>query len=412
MNRGIGLVAYGDSDEENSDEDSPMTMAQTSETKETGMSDQFSFFNGKSTTSKKIVDDSQKTEGTIDSANKDAGRPMLKDTVSARSIINTRPIGNESLNKIASTNLMKQGLAASTENIQIDPTSEAVAIEGSGSSHSHSFIRSQSGTPLPADHSAAADVFNTPTGGRSPQVPSPGRVPIADESRAEDGSEDDKEDDESEVGSPGWHNKRAKLMKALLRPKPIPGVENFGIPPSPDGEVNPDVQAKMEQFHHVKVTRGIHFNQSLMKNKNFRNPHVYASLVEFVALNEIGSNFEKSEFFDFEGYGPESYASGLADAQKQALEKIAQQQAAARSQLQFVPGSTTTTTTTSAVGGGIGFPTVVVKPQQLPGSSRPPLSSSVNTAAPASVVSSNTQRNRKSKWDLSTDDPIGKKPRQ
>ena len=61
----------------------------------------------------------------------------------------------------------------------------------------------------------------------------------------------------------------------------------------------------------MKEQRGIHFNQSLMKNKNFRNPHIYTSLVEFVALNEFGTNFEKSEFFDFEGYGPESYATGL-----------------------------------------------------------------------------------------------------
>ncbi|KAF9364129.1 hypothetical protein BGX34_002446 [Mortierella sp. NVP85] len=100
-------------------------------------------------------------------------------------------------------------------------------------------------------------------------------------------------------------------MRLLLRPRPLPGVENFGIPPDPEGEVNPDVQAKIEQFQNVKVARGIHFNQSLMKNKNFRNPRIYTSLVELVAINEIGSNFDKSEFFDFEGYGPESYATGI-----------------------------------------------------------------------------------------------------
>lgn len=72
----------------------------------------------------------------------------------------------------------------------------------------------------------------------------------------------------------------------------------------------------MEQFQNIKVTRGIHFNQSLMKNKNFRNPHIYSSLVGLVALNEIGSNFEKKEFFDFEGYGPECYAAGLGKFEK------------------------------------------------------------------------------------------------
>lgn len=72
----------------------------------------------------------------------------------------------------------------------------------------------------------------------------------------------------------------------------------------------------MEQFQNIKVTRGIHFNQSLMKNKNFRNPHIYSSLVDLVALNEIGTNFDKKEFFDFEGYGPECYAAGLGKFRK------------------------------------------------------------------------------------------------
>jgi len=48
-----------------------------------------------------------------------------------------------------------------------------------------------------------------------------------------------------------------------------------------------------------------------MKNKNFRNPRIYQTLVKAAGLNEIGTNFPKSEFFDIEGYGPESYATGL-----------------------------------------------------------------------------------------------------
>lgn len=75
----------------------------------------------------------------------------------------------------------------------------------------------------------------------------------------------------------------------------------------------------MEQFQNIKVTRGIHFNQSLMKNKNFRNPHIYSSLVDLVALNEIGTNFDKKEFFDFEGYGPECYAAGLGKFRKKKM---------------------------------------------------------------------------------------------
>ncbi|KAI7821320.1 HCNGP-like protein-domain-containing protein [Gamsiella multidivaricata] len=275
MNRGIGLVAYGDSDSDSSDEDTIMSTAP----KQSGSSDDY-----------------QKTQGTETNIDKDqepVDRPAPQDTISVRPTINARLSGADSLNKIAFTNLMKQGLvASSSSSIEASHVQQSPAAEGSVPFNSQSFTRSLSGTPLPADHSAAAEVLNTPTGGRSPQVAQTERVPIAEEVQV------DMKDADGTQNQQG----RAVLMRALLRPKPIPGVENFGIPPNPEGEVNPDVQAKMEQFQHVKMTRGIHFNQSLMKNKNFRNPHIYASLVEFVALNEIGSNFERIEFFDFEGW--------------------------------------------------------------------------------------------------------------
>ncbi|KAG0321762.1 hypothetical protein BGZ99_003696 [Dissophora globulifera] len=265
MNRGIGLVSYGDSDSEGSDEDTIMTTAPSH-----------------------------------------SDRPTAQDTISAPLITHSR---TDSLNKIAFNNLLKQGLVAADNTQREKSPAMESSMSSSASQAMRSFARSESGTPLPPDHSAAAEVFNTPTGGRSPQVPQTERVPIADEAAAvRSESADMVEDPQDE------HSRRAALMRSLLRPKPIPGVENFGIPPKPVGEINPDVQAKMEQFQHVKVTRGIHFNQSLMRNKNFRNPRIYSSLVELVALNETGSNFEKKEFFDFEGYGPESYASGIGDA--------------------------------------------------------------------------------------------------
>ncbi|KAF9967495.1 hypothetical protein BGZ70_009334 [Mortierella alpina] len=285
---------------------------------------------------------------------------------------------------------MRQGLASKDQS----ETHSSEPVEGS-------FIRSGSGTPLPADHSAAAEVMNTPTEGRSPRV-----IPTERISGVE-GVRDQGDDRVNQRVSPDdLGNDRSALMRSLLKPKPIPGVDNFGIPAEPKGEINPAVQAKMEQFHHVKLTRGIHFNQSLMKNKNFRNPHIYTSLVEFVQLNETGSNFEQTEFFDFGGYGPESYATGIAEAQRQASERLAQQQAMARSHLQFVPGSTVQSgvpiVTANGASGGEIQGSIASKVQ-------PPASLS-SSGAP---VSSGTQRGRKSKWDVSqpVDDPASKRSR-
>lgn len=47
-----------------------------------------------------------------------------------------------------------------------------------------------------------------------------------------------------------------------------------------------------------------------MKNKAFRNPHIYNKLVEFVELDEIGSNFDR-EVYDPYGFPPEAFADQL-----------------------------------------------------------------------------------------------------
>ncbi|KAF9921998.1 hypothetical protein FBU30_007918 [Linnemannia zychae] len=324
MNKGIGLVAYGDSDSDSSDDE--MKMASSLSTNKIG-------------TSTPAIDDVHQRQGST--TNKDAN--------------------------------------------------------------------SGSGTPLPADHSAASEIFNTPTTGRSPQIPQTNRVPIADEAREEkDNAKDSSGKSGGDHEDEGEHGSRAALMRTLLRPKPIPGVENFGIPPSPNSEINPNVQAKIEQFYMVKTTRGIHFNESLMKNKNFRNPRIYQTLVETAGLNEIGTNFPKCEFFDIEGYGPESYAAGLAEAQKQASEKLAQQQAMGRTHIQFVSGST--------VPAGIAIVPPPSSGQAVTSAGRSHTATGVlaSTSSTGSAAAPGTQRSRKSKWDTvqpSSDDHTSKRNR-
>ncbi|KAG9288118.1 hypothetical protein G9A89_017713 [Geosiphon pyriformis] len=131
------------------------------------------------------------------------------------------------------------------------------------------------------------------------------------------------------------------LMRQLLRPKPILGLENWGIPSEPEKECDPALQAKISHFHELKE-KGVHFNENLLKNKAFRNPHIYSKLVEFVELDEIGSNFPKN-VFDPYGFPREMYADKLAETQKRiAEERSAAQQLQQRTQIQFVPGSSAT----------------------------------------------------------------------
>ena len=60
-------------------------------------------------------------------------------------------------------------------------------------------------------------------------------------------------------------------------------------------EVSDDacLQAKLAQFNALKRDphNPKHFNDSLMSNRSFRNPHLYAKLVEFVDVDERTTNF-------------------------------------------------------------------------------------------------------------------------
>lgn len=60
-----------------------------------------------------------------------------------------------------------------------------------------------------------------------------------------------------------------------------------GVPPTID--MNARVQATVERFHELK-RQGIHYNQELMKNRSFNNPHVYTQLVELLDIDETRSN--------------------------------------------------------------------------------------------------------------------------
>ncbi|KAF7351444.1 HCNGP-domain-containing protein [Mycena sanguinolenta] len=62
-------------------------------------------------------------------------------------------------------------------------------------------------------------------------------------------------------------------IRELLKPAPIPGVEDWGIPPASTEPCDPALQTKLAQFHELK--RGNppkHFNDSLMGSRAVPQP--------------------------------------------------------------------------------------------------------------------------------------------
>ncbi|EPQ52041.1 HCNGP-domain-containing protein [Gloeophyllum trabeum ATCC 11539] len=129
-------------------------------------------------------------------------------------------------------------------------------------------------------------------------------------------------------------------IRHLLRPPPIAGVADWGIPPESTEPCDPGIQAKVAQFIALKKDpqNPKHFNDSLMSNRSFRNPHLYAKLVEFVDVDERVTNFPK-HVWDPSDVREDWYADRIAEYQKARSEQQASSQnSGKRSQIDFTSG--------------------------------------------------------------------------
>ncbi|KAF8504426.1 HCNGP-like protein-domain-containing protein [Russula emetica] len=131
-------------------------------------------------------------------------------------------------------------------------------------------------------------------------------------------------------------------IRELLRPPPIPGVVDWGIPAASTEPCDPAIEAKLTQFHALKrdPDQPKHFNDSLMSNRSFRNPHLYAKLVEFVDVDERATNFPK-EIWDPHDVQEDWLADKIAARQKARSEQQESAQSSnKRARIEFASSTT------------------------------------------------------------------------
>ncbi|GAA99239.1 uncharacterized protein L969DRAFT_93701 [Mixia osmundae IAM 14324] len=142
-------------------------------------------------------------------------------------------------------------------------------------------------------------------------------------------------------GSPRVIQDTPKLAAGLLSDeRRLALLQRMGVDPSSSAEpVSETLEAKLATFHELKST-GIHFNDTLVRNKAFRNPHILSKLVDFLNIDEKTSNFPKSVWDAQHGLPPEASASRIAEAQKRrAEERTAAQAPGKRSAIAFESSS-------------------------------------------------------------------------
>ncbi|KAI0935131.1 hypothetical protein AcW1_009289 [Taiwanofungus camphoratus] len=101
-------------------------------------------------------------------------------------------------------------------------------------------------------------------------------------------------------------------------------MHDWGIPLESAEPCDPTIEAKLSQFLALKrdPVHPKHFNDSLMANRSFRNPHLYAKLVEFVDVDERTTNFPK-HVWDPSDMRDEWFADRIAEHQKARSEQQA-----------------------------------------------------------------------------------------
>ncbi|KAM0787520.1 hypothetical protein ACM66B_003591 [Microbotryomycetes sp. NB124-2] len=239
---------------------------------------------------------------------------------------NAAPGSTASAPGSASNERSSNGQPASAGESSLPPT--LTRIKGLASSSNNS--RSQSPMPgvrMSSPSVAPSNASAIKLGKQRASSSSP--PPFTSTRPAGNGGADDSTSDSQRNGSGSTMAPRADLES----------LAEFGIPPMRTGPCNPAVEAKLANFHNLSQTRGLHFNDSLLRSKAFRNPRIHAKLVEFVDVDETGTNWPK-EIWDCRNIGSFPTAASLAEAQRTRSEaRQAGQKPGSRSAISFAPST-------------------------------------------------------------------------
>ncbi|KAJ1881526.1 SAP30-binding protein [Coemansia sp. RSA 1722] len=120
---------------------------------------------------------------------------------------------------------------------------------------------------------------------------------------AEDMEEDEDSDENESEGSPhlmyGANREGVEQYQATKRDIDVllgcDQVKDTLQLPEDTPECSAELQAKFAHWYDLRQ-EGANFNDTLMRNKTFRNPNIYKWLVDHLKLEEAGSNFDEQGF--------------------------------------------------------------------------------------------------------------------
>nr|XP_028691369.1 SAP30-binding protein isoform X5 [Macaca mulatta] len=99
------------------------------------------------------------------------------------------------------------------------------------------------------------------------------------------------------------------------------GPDSFLIIQKQKSETPRNSWDKIQKLYERKIKEGMDMNYIIQRKKEFRNPSIYEKLIQFCAIDELGTNYPK-DMFDPHGWSEDSYYEALAKAQKIEMDKL------------------------------------------------------------------------------------------
>lgn len=98
----------------------------------------------------------------------------------------------------------------------------------------------------------------------------------------------------------------------------------FSLPPETKAKPDAKMQETITNICQKISKSNFDLNKYILADKKFRNPSIYDKLIQFLEINELGTNFPP-EIYDVSIYGPDSFYEELAKAQKLEMDKLEKQ---------------------------------------------------------------------------------------
>lgn len=80
----------------------------------------------------------------------------------------------------------------------------------------------------------------------------------------------------------------------------------FALPPEPKGKCPQELQDKITNMYDKMKANNMDMNKLIQERKEFRNPSIYEKLIQYCAINELGTNYPP------ELYDPEQWDGKLS----------------------------------------------------------------------------------------------------